>query len=144
MKKKILIIVIVLLLIGSAFSLTVHPVRNKAIDLMIPQISKTENCCYTDEDIDSAIESMKEHYKIKDKWVIPLRIYFSEEKSNRTLNGYHLAETTGKENIIVCYCDYIVLKDFAAYSRGIFTGCAGIFVRKDVNASWEYVDGGYA
>ena len=144
MKKKILIIAIVLLLLGSVFSLTIKPVRNKFIDSMIPQISKTENCYYTDEDIESAIECMKEHYKKKDKWVIPLRIYFSEEKSSRTLNGYHLAETTEKENIIVCYCDYIVLKDFAAYSQGLFTGCSGILVRENAESPWDYVDGGWA
>ena len=51
MKKKILIIAIVLLLLGSVFSLSIQSVRNKYIDLMIPQISKTENCYYTDEDI---------------------------------------------------------------------------------------------
>lgn len=144
MKKRIFIIVLVLLIFGSVFSLTLLPVRNKLIDLIIPQITVTDNCHYTDEDIDSAIECMKEHYKIKDKWVIPVRIYFSEEKCNRTLHGYHLAETTDKENLIVCYCDYIVLKDFAAYSAGIFTECSGIFTRQNAESPWEYVDGGWA
>ena len=144
MKKKILIIAIVLLLVGGMFSLTIKPVRNKFIDSMIPQISKTENCYYTDEDIENAIECMKENYKQKDKWVIPVRIYFSEEKSSRMLSTYYLAETTEKENIIVCYCDYIVLKDFAAYSQGLFTGCSGILVRENAETPWDYVDGGWA
>lgn len=144
MKKKILIIAIVLLLLGSAFSLTIQSVRNKAIDLMIPQISKTEDCYYTDEDIESAVECVKEHYKQKDKWVIPVRFCFSEEDSKRKLKGYYLAETTDKENIIALFCDFIVLKDFAAYSAGIFTDCSAILVRENADSPWEYVDGGYA
>lgn len=144
MKKKILIIAIVLLLLGSVFSLSIQPVRNKVIDLMIPQITKTENCHYTDEDIESAVKCVKEHYKQKDKWVIPLRFSFSEEKSKRTLNGYHLAETKEKEDIIVLYCDYVVLKDFAAYSQGIYPNFAAILVRENADSTWEYVDGGYA
>ena len=144
MKKKILIIAIVLLLLGSVFSLSIQPVRNKVIDLMIPQITKTENCHYTDEDIESAVKCVKEHYKQKDKWVIPLRFSFSEEKSKRALNGYHLTETTAKENIIVLYCDYVVLKDFAAYSQGIYPNFAAILVRENADSTWEYVDGGYA
>ncbi len=144
MKKKILIIAIVLLLLGSVFSLTIKPVRNKFIDSMIPQISKTGDSYYTDEDIDSAIECMKEHYKIKDKWVIPLRIYFSEEKSSRTLNGYHLAETTDKENLISLFCDFYVLEGFGGYSTGIYTGWSEILVREEGTMNWEHVDGGYA
>ena len=144
MKKKILIIAIVLLLVGGAFSLTIQPVRNKFIDSMIPQVSKTEDCYYTDEDIESAVKCVKEHYKQKDKWVIPLRFSFSEEKSNRTLNGYHLTETTAKENVIVLYCDYVVLKDFAAYSQGIYPNFAAILARENADSPWEHVDGGYA
>lgn len=144
MKKKIVALILIILVVGSAYSLTFQNVRNKYIDLMPAQISKTDSCIYTDEDIDSAIECMKEHYKKKDKWVIPVRIYFSEEKSSRTLSGYYLSETTEKENIIVCYCDYIVLKDFAAYSRGLFTECSGIFVRENAESPWDYRDGGWA
>ena len=144
MKKKILIIALVLILLGSMFSLSIQPVRNKFIDSMIPQISKTENCYYTDEDIESAVKCVKEHYKQKDKWVIPLRFSFSEEKSSRMLSTYYLAETTEKENIIVLYCDYVVLKDFAAYSQGIYPNFAAILARENADSPWEHVDGGYA
>ena len=144
MKKKILIIALVLILLGSMFSLSIQPVRNKFIDSMIPQISKTENCYYTDEDIESAVKCVKEHYKQKDKWVLPLRFSFSEEKSSRMLSTYYLAETTEKENIIVLYCDYVVLKDFAAYSQGIYPNFAAILARENADSPWEHVDGGYA
>ena len=49
-----------------------------------------------------------------------------------------------KEDIIVLYCDYVVLKDFAAYSQGIYPNFAAILVRENADSTWEYVDGGYA
>ena len=144
MKKKILIIAIVLLLLGSVFSLSIQSVRNKYIDLMIPQISKTENCYYTDEDIESAIECVKERYKEQDKRVILLRLYFDEEQSKKKLKTYHLAETNEKENLISLFCDFYVLEGFGGYSTGIYTGWSEILVREEGTMNWERVDGGYA
>ena len=144
MKKKILIIALVLILLGGVFSLTIKPVRNKYIDLMIPQISKTENCYYTDEDIESAIELVKERYKEKDKRVILLRLYFDEEQSKKKLKTYHLAETNKKENLISLFCDFYVLEGFGGYSTGLYSGWSEILVREEGTMDWERVDGGYA
>lgn len=144
MKKKVLAIVLVLLILCGICRLTVPAVRNIFIDSMNAEITKTDDCYYTDEDIESAIETVKEFYKAKEWPVVLMRIRFSDDESRKKLMGYHLAETTDKENIITLFCDYIVLDSFAAYSRGIYTGWSAILVRENNTSKWEYADGGYA
>lgn len=141
---KFVAVILAVILLCSVIKSTAPTMRNIGIDNIRASVKTLDDCYYTDEDIESAVECVKEHYKAKGGPVFLLRITFSDEKSRKTLNGYYLTETTDKENIIVLYCDYLVLKDYAAYSAGIYTDYAAILARENADSPWEYVDGGYA
>ena len=141
---KIVAVILAVILLCSVIKKTAPTMRNIGIDNIRASVKTLDDCYYTDEDIESAVKCVKEHYKAKGGPVFLVRITFSDEKSRKTLNGYYLTETTDKENIIVLYCDYLVLKDYAAFSQGIYTDYAAILAREDADSPWEYVDGGYA
>jgi len=145
MKKKILIaVLIIFVLLSGAVGLDFVNFRNTCIDSIKADITAGEGCYYTDEDIEKAILTVKEIYKNKEWPVLLINIEFDEEESIKKLEGYHLAETTEKENIIAVFCDYIVLKDFAAYSSGYYSGWSAILTRDSKDSEWVFADGGYA
>lgn len=145
MKKKILIaVLIIFVLLSGAVGLGFVNIRNACIDTMKAEVTTSEGCYYTDEDIEKAIFTVKEIYKNKEWPVLLMNIEFDEEESRKKLEGYHLAKTTEKENIIVLFCDYVVLKDFAAYSSGYYSGWSAILTRNGTDSEWEFADGGYA
>lgn len=147
MKKKaakIILTILAAVLIFGTVKLTVPYVRNMGIDRIRATVEKAEDCYYSDSDIDSAIKTVKDMYKEKEWPVSLVSVRFSDEKSREKLKGYHLSEKAEKENIIVIFCDYIVLKDFAAYSWGLHTEWSAILLREDENSPWVFVDGGYA
>ncbi len=145
MKKKILIIVLVIsVILSGVIGFRFVDIRNTYIDSINAKITVSENCCYTAEDIEKAILTVKEIYKSKEWPVMLVNIGFDEEESRRKLEGYHLAKTTEKENIITIFCDYAVLKDFAAYSSGYYSGWSAILTRDSKDSEWVFADGGYA
>ena len=141
---KIVAVILAAILLFSVVKSTAPTMRNMGIDSIKASVKTAEDCYYTDEDIESAVECVKEHYKMKEWPVFLLRIKYSDETSRKVLENYYLAETTAKENIIVLHADYLVLKDFGPYSQGIYPDYAAILVRENADSPWERVDGGYA
>ena len=64
MKKKILIaVLIIFLLLSGVVGLGFVNIRNACIDTMKAEVTTSEGCYYTDEDIEKAIFTVKEIYK---------------------------------------------------------------------------------
>lgn len=106
--------------------------RNSRIDSINPKITKKKNSSFSDDEINEAVSIIKGNFKERDIYVELINISFDETKGNQ------------QKNRIVFCCDYLVFKDFAAYSQGIYTGWNMILERKTNNSSWEIADQGYA
>ncbi len=150
-KKKGLIFFLVLcLLISGAIGVCTcifwsKTSRNETISLIKPSISKSENCVYSDEDIEKAVEAIKENFKNIETPVKLLSISFSEKDNDWFWNtDYHLKDDYSERNRIYLQCDYYVLKDEAAWSKGLYKNYGQIMVRENESSPWKIVDGGYA
>lgn len=111
--------------------------RNKRIDAIKPHINQKNNSLYTDEDIESAVNVIKDNFKERDVYVSLFAISFDESENRLYSRGVK------DNNTIVFLCDYFVLKDFAAYSKGIFNGYKMILKRENENAPWIIFDQGH-
>ena len=119
-------------------------IRNSRIDKIKPSVKREENSVYTDEDIKSAVELIKDNFRKRDVYVSLVKISFDETECNELRDNRSQREKYEDKNIIVFLCDYFVLKDFAAYSKGIYTGWNMTLARENENSPWEIIDQGYA
>lgn len=119
-------------------------IRNKRIDSILASIKKEENSIYSDEDIESAVLTVKENFKSRDEYASLAKITFDEEECNKIRDNASCKENYEDKNIIVLLCDYNVYKDFAAYSKGYYSSWQMFLVRSDESSPWEIIDQGYA
>ena len=118
-------------------------VRNARIDRLLATVKKTDDCPYSDEDIDSAVRTVKESFQEKPWFVSLQRIWFDEEESESFLDGYHLCERYGKSDIITIGCDYYVYQDEEAWQSGAYDGWSVILTRENKDSEWIIADQGY-
>ena len=118
--------------------------RNNRIDKLKVHAKREEESVYTNEDIESAAEIIKEKKKKKEAYISLSRISFNEEKCNKIRDNSNQREAYNENNIIAFQCDYFVLKDFEAYSKGIYPGWEVVLARENENAPWVIIASGYA
>ncbi|MCI6771256.1 MAG: hypothetical protein MR567_04730 [Oscillospiraceae bacterium] len=118
-------------------------VRNARIDRLLATVKKTDDCPYSDEDIDSAVRTVKESFQEKPWFVSLQRIWFDEEESESFLDGYHLCERYGKSDIITIGCDYYIYQDEEAWQSGAYDGWSVILTRENKDSEWIIADQGY-
>ena len=118
-------------------------VRNARIDRLLAAVKKTDDCPYSDEDIDAAVKTVKNSFQEKPWFVSLQRIWFDEEESESFLDGYHLCERYGKSDIITIGCDYYVYQSEAAWQSGAYDGWSVILTRENKDSEWIIADQGY-
>ena len=118
-------------------------IRNARIDRLLATVKKTDDCPYSDEDIDSAVRTVKESFKEKPWFVSLQKIWFDEKESESFLDGYHLCERYGKSDILTIVCDYYVYQSEGAWQSGAYDGWSVILTRESKDREWEIADQGY-
>ena len=113
------------------------------IDKMKAEIKQSEKSKYTETEINSDVNCVKETFKERDNNINLLSVSFDEEESNAFLDGYHAAEKFGKKNVIVLLCDYTVYDSPGAYSKGTYENWAMILTRESGDKPWTVSDQGY-
>lgn len=116
-------------------------IRNKRIDSIKPIIKKSTPCIYDEEDIEKAADLIKTEFKNKDFFVSLYRISFNEDESEKQVGLYAKSINKNTSDVMIFYCDFFVLKDFAAYSKGIYNNWSVILVKE--NGNWEIYDQGF-
>ncbi|MGN1443376.1 MAG: hypothetical protein ACI4XE_05955 [Acutalibacteraceae bacterium] len=118
-------------------------IRNARIDRLLATVKKTEDCPYSDEEIDAAVRTVKDSFQEKPWFVSLQKIRFDEKESESFLGGYHLCERYGKSDIITIGCDYYVYKSEEAWQSGAYDGWSVILTRENKDSEWKIADQGY-
>ncbi|MGN1193921.1 MAG: hypothetical protein ACI4SB_00390 [Acutalibacteraceae bacterium] len=117
--------------------------RNMRIDKLLASVKQKKNSSYTESDIDSAVEAVKEDFKNMPWYVSLTKIYFDEEKSDSFLEEYQLIKEYGQSNIITISCDYYVYKNEDAWQSGEYDDQSVILTRENEDSEWVIRDSGY-
>lgn len=118
-------------------------VRNKRIDSITAYVTREKDSPYTQSDIDSAVEVVKQDFKQKPQQVSLAKIKFDEKRCVELRDSCESAKEYEKSDVIVLLCDYNVYEDYAAWTAGYYENWNMILARESSDDPWGIIDCGY-
>lgn len=117
--------------------------RNKRIDKIDAVIEKSDDCIYSDEDINKAIETVKDYFKEQKDNVGLCSLKFSESDSEKSLKKNKAVKKYKKENVIVVFCSFNIYESCEYGEYGYYENRAMILARDTDKTEWKIIDRGY-